>query len=69
MAHGPANRPLTENGERVSVDETPERNALATADRPVAVVLEEILGELRKIRLAMEIQIGEEISDVDAGNR
>lgn len=71
MALGQNQKPLEAiNGEKVSVDETPDRNALATADRSVALILEEILREVRKLRLAAEIKLGEEIDDdVASGDR
>jgi hypothetical protein len=66
MALGQAQRPLeTKGGQKLDVDESTEQTALATSDRTVAMILEEMLIELRKIRMAQELQIGEEIGDVD----
>lgn len=64
MAHGQDPKPIeSEDGSPVTVDTSRARKALATSDRTVVAVLEEILAEQRKIRTALEIMIDEEIDD------
>lgn len=66
MSLGQGARPIeTKDGEKIDVDAESGRNALATSDRSVTEILEELLVEARKIRRGFELIIEQEIDDVD----
>lgn len=66
MSLGQGARPIeTKDGRKIDVDAESGRNALATSDRSVTEILEELLIEARKIRRGFELIIEQEIDDVD----